>query len=171
LNDDKRYLRLIIDVFGLQTASIVKWKRIVLDPAQLFEKLKNKPRSVRSIIWEILFEGCRAHNASVVMDKSMDSVHHADELIELIPDISFLNVVRDPRAQIASMNRAIIHEYDSILNTLIWVMAHAVSLDISKRYPDRVLTIRLEDFISDQESVLTKVCDFFGIIFCLICLM
>jgi len=42
------------------------------------------------------------------------------------------------------MNRAIIHEFDSTLNSLIWVRAYAAALDLVKRYPDRVLTIRFE---------------------------
>jgi len=165
LNDDRNYFHLIIDIVGLQTASMVKWKGVTLDPVQLFEKLKYSPRSIHAVCWEILFEAGRMHNASVIMDKSMDSVHYADELMALMPDISFLNLVRDPRAQISSMNQAIIHEWDSILNAHIWVKAHAAALDLAERYPDRVLTIRFEDFIADESSVLAKVCDFIGIEF------
>jgi hypothetical protein len=90
-------------------------------------------------------------------------VHYAQELIELFPDFLFLNVVRDPRAQVASMNRAIIHDFDTMLNAREWVKAHDVGRAIADKYPDRVLTIRYEDFLSDQETTLRKVCSFFGI--------
>jgi hypothetical protein len=97
------------------------------------------------------------------MDKSLDSVHYADELMRLFPDMLFLNVVRDPRAQVASMNRAIIHDFDTMLNAKTWVDAHVTACDLMERYPDRVLTIRYEDFLGSQEETLKKVCKFFGI--------
>jgi hypothetical protein len=99
------------------------------------------------------------------MDKSLDSVHYADELMSLFPDMLFLNVVRDPRAQVASMNRAIIHDFDTLLNAQAWADAHRVSRSLVERHPERVLTIRYEDFLSNQEAVLKKVCTFFGIEF------
>ncbi|WP_394781371.1 sulfotransferase, partial [Undibacterium sp.] len=77
----------------------------------------------------------------------------------------FLNVVRDPRAQVASMNRAIIHDYDSGLNAMSWLEAHKAARSLIERFPDRVLTIRYEDFLSNQEAVLKSICQFFAINF------
>jgi hypothetical protein len=85
--------------------------------------------------------------------------------MSLFPDMLFLNVVRDPRAQVASMNRAIIHDFDTLLNAQAWADAHRVSRSLVERHPERVLTIRYEDFLSNQEAVLKKVCTFFGIEF------
>jgi hypothetical protein len=99
------------------------------------------------------------------MDKSLDNVRYAEELMHLFPDMLFLNVVRDPRAQVASMNRAIIHDFDTTLNAMEWVEAHRIGRELLAKYPDRVLTIRYEDFLDDQEAVLRKVCAFFGIDF------
>jgi hypothetical protein len=97
--------------------------------------------------------------------KSLDSVHYADELMQMFPDMLFLNVLRDPRAQISSMNKAIIHDFDSLLNALTWVEAYKAGNYLAAGYPDRVLTIRYEDFVADQESVLRSVCRFFDIPF------
>jgi len=163
LANDETYFQLIIDVVGMQTASMVKWAGVVFDPVAIFDAAKDRPRSVHSIIWEMLFQAARGRDASVVMDKSLDSVHYAAELINLFDDMLFLNVVRDPRAQVSSMNRAIIHDFDTLLNTLIWVQAHDAARRLAKTYPDRVLTIRFEDFLANQEGVLRKVCTFFGI--------
>jgi hypothetical protein len=99
------------------------------------------------------------------MDKSLDSVHYADELVELFDDILFLNVVRDPRAQVNSMNRAIIHDFDTLLNAMTWARAYEAGKKLALKYPDRVLTIRYEDFVSNQEAVLRKICTFFGMEF------
>ncbi|MGH8808278.1 MAG: sulfotransferase family protein [Noviherbaspirillum sp.] len=163
LAGDKAYFRLVVDVVGLQAASMVKWSDIVFDPVEIFEAIRNEPRSVHRVVWELLLRAGEQHGACVVMDKSLDSVHYADELMSLFPDTLFLNVVRDPRAQVASMNRAIIHDFDTILNAKAWVEAHHTACELMVRYPDRVLTIRYEDFLGNQEETLKKVCKFFGI--------
>lgn len=165
LADDDQYFQMIIDVVGLQTASMVKWSGAVFDPVDIFERLRGAPRSVHAISWELLRIAGELHGARVVMDKSLDSVHYADELLRLFDDMRFLNVVRDPRAQISSMNRAIIHDFDTLLNTLAWVRAHDAARALAARYPERVLAVRYEDFLGDQESVLRAICLFFEIAF------
>lgn len=163
LADDKNYFRLVVDVVGLQAASMVKWSDIVFDPVDIFDAIQQQPRSVHRIVWEMLLRAGERNNARVVMDKSLDSVHYADELMRLFPDMLFLNVVRDPRAQVASMNRAIIHDFDTMLNAKAWVDAHRQACALVEQHPDRVLTIRYEDFLGNQEETLKKVCAFFGI--------
>lgn len=163
LADDNAYFRLVVDVVGLQSVSMVKWPEIVFDPVEIFEAIRHEPRSVHRVVWELLLRAGVQNGARVVMDKSLDSVHYADELMRLFPDMLFLNVVRDPRAQVASMNRAIIHDFDTMLNAKTWVDAHVTACALMERYPDRVLTIRYEDFLASQEETLKKVCAFFGI--------
>lgn len=165
LEDDRAYFRLVTDVVGLQAASMVKWPGIVFDPVEIFEVIRHEPRSVHRIVWELLLRAGEQRHARVIMDKSLDSVHYADELMRLFPDMLFLNVVRDPRAQIASMNKAIIHDFDTLLNTHTWLEAHRAADAVIKQYPQRTLTIRYEDFLADEEGVLKKVCEFFGIDF------
>ena len=162
LGDDRVYLQMVVDIVGLQTASMVKWPDIIFDPVKVFEAIQHEPRSVHRVVWELLFQAGSANNAKIVMDKSLDSVHYADDLVSLFDDMLFLNVVRDPRAQVASMNRAIIHEFDSGLNAANWLEAHALAHNLVERFPKRVLTIRYEDFLTNQEVILRKICEFFG---------
>lgn len=163
LSDDKAYFRMVVDVVGLQAASMVKWPDMAFDPVEIFESLRGQPRSVHRVVWELLLRAGERHQARVVMDKSLDSVHYADQLMDLFPDMLFLNVVRDPRAQVASMNRAIIHDFDTTLNASAWVDAHRAACALAARHPQRVLTIRYEDFLGNQEATLKQVCGFFGI--------
>jgi hypothetical protein len=165
LEDDRAYFRLVSDVIGLQAASMVKWPGIVFDPVDIFEAIRHEPRSIHRIVWELLLRAGEQRSARVVMDKSLDSVHYADELMRLFPDMLFLNVVRDPRAQVASMNKAIIHDFDTLLNTHTWLEAHRAADAVLADYPGRTLTIRYEDFLADEEAVLKEVCTFFGIEF------
>ncbi|HEX9625940.1 MAG TPA: sulfotransferase, partial [Acidiferrobacterales bacterium] len=163
LQKDNAYFQMVIDVIGLQTVSMVKWSDVVFDPVAVFDAIKDRPRSVHSIVWELLLRAGEQHGARVVMDKSLDSVHYADELIRLYPDMLFLNVVRDPRAQVNSMNKAIIHDFDSLLNAQTWVRAQAAGRRLAEQHPDKVLTIRYEDFLANQDAVLRRICAFFGI--------
>lgn len=165
LQRDAAYFQMVIDVIGLETASMVKWPDIVFDPVEVFESIKDEPRSVHRVVWELLLRSGIKRGAKVVMDKSLDSVFYGDELMTLFPDLLFLNVLRDPRAQVSSMNKAIIHDFDTLLNAQTWVQAHAKAADLAYKHPDRVLTIRYEDFVSNQEAVLRSVCRFFGIDF------
>ncbi|MEL7142486.1 MAG: sulfotransferase [Cyanobacteria bacterium J06643_4] len=165
LSNDFNYFQLIIDVVGLQAATMVKWEGVSLDPVVIFERLQHRPRSIHAITWEMLFLAGEKHHAKVVMDKSLDNVHYAEELITLFDDMLFLNVVRDPRAQISSINRAIIHDFDTLLNALTWAKAQTAARTLSQKYPQKVLTIRYEDFIQNQGAVLRDICQFFGIPF------
>ena len=165
LNNDWAYFQLIVDLVGLQNATMVKWDNVALDPVKIFESIKNEPRSPHRVAWEMLFQAGIKHQAKVVMDKSLDNIYYADELIDLFDDVLFLNVVRDPRAQVSSINKAIIHDYDSLLNTISWVKAHDRVREVIAKHPEKVLTIRYEDFLTDREAVLYKVCQFFGIEF------
>ena len=165
LNNDWSYFQMVVDLVGLQNATMIKWDDVALDPVKIFDAIKNKSRSPHRIAWEMLFQAGQKHQAKVVMDKSLDNVYYGTELIDLFDDILFLNVVRDPRAQVNSINRAIIHDCDPILNTISWVKAHDKVQALIKKHPERVLTIRYEDFLTNQEAVLYKICQFLGIEF------
>lgn len=165
LRDDRSYFRMVADVVGLQAVSMVKWPGVVFDPVEIFEAIRHQPRSIHRVVWELLLRAGERQHASVVMDKSLDSVHYAEDQMRLYPDMLFVNVVRDPRAQVASMNRAIIHDFDSLLNAQTWLKAHRASDHVQQRWPDRVLTIRYEDFLSRQQATLEQICGFLGIDF------
>jgi len=165
LSIDNHYFQLITDIIGLQSGLMVKWPDVSLDPVEVFDAIKDEPRSIHRIIWEMLLVSARKEGASVIMDKSLDNIHYADELLELFPDMLFLNVVRDPRAQISSMNKAIIHDFDIMLNALTWNKAHEKARQLEIKHPEKVLTIRFEDFISNQTDTLRYICDFLDIQF------
>ena len=48
---------------------------------------------------------------------------------------------------------------------MAWVRAHSAGRALAASHPDRVLTIRYEDFLSDQESILRRICQFIGLEF------
>jgi hypothetical protein len=165
LGDDRAYFRLVLDMIGLQRHSLVPWDGVTFEPAALFDDIKHLPRSVHRVAWAMLSRAAAHHGARVAMDKSLDTVHEAEALIDAVPDMLFVNVVRDPRAQVASMNRAIIHDFDTTLNALTWVRAQQAAARLEARLPQRVLTVTYEAFLADEVAVLRRICDFIGIAF------
>ena len=165
LTDDAVYFQLIRDVLGLQDALMVRWENVAFDPTDIFEAIKDEPRSIHRIAWELLLQAGEQRKASIVLDKSLDNVQYADELFALFPNIGFLNVVRDPRAQVSSMNRSIIHEFDTYLNARQWVRAMELGRQVMEKYPNQTLTVRFEDFLTNQREVLQNICNFMGIEF------
>ncbi|MFD0745788.1 sulfotransferase family protein [Phytohabitans flavus] len=165
LDDDRAYFQLVVDVVGLQAASLVKWPDAAFDPVEVFDAIRDQPRSVHRVTWELLLRGAERRGARVALDKSLDSVHYAAEQLALFPDLRFVNVVRDPRAQVASMNAAVIHDFDTLLNTRTWVRAHEAGRALAAAHPERVLTVRYEDFLADDEHTLRAICAFLDIDF------
>jgi len=170
LTIDENFLRLIIDVVGFLHTSPVRWSSFSPDPLQLYEFLckdKTKKRSLPRIVYEIYRQGAleRGGETRVIVDKSQDSVIEWREWIEAVPDILFLDVIRDPRAQISSMNRCVLHDFHTRLNLDTWLQRRGIIEDIRSTHPEKILTIRYEDFVLQPESFFRTVCDFIGIPF------
>ncbi len=165
LSDDMNYFRLITDYIGFANASSVRWASVDWDPVHIFNSIKDEKRSIHAISWALLLKVGQQQGAQVCMCKSLDDVYYAEELLELFDDMLFLNVVRDPRAQVSSLNRSIIHNFDTYLNTKLWIKAYKKAFELVQKHPDRMLTIRFEDFIANQEEVLCVICEFIGIAF------
>lgn len=165
LSDDTNYFQLVTDFIGFANATPVRWSDVDWDPVHVFNAIKDEKRSIHAISWKLLLDTGQRKGANVCMCKSLDNVHYADELIDLFDNMLFLNVVRDPRGQISSINRSIIHHFDTYLNTQLWNDAYQKARALETKYPDRVLTVRFEDFIANQEEVLRKICEFIDIEF------
>lgn len=164
-DDDIGYFQQIVDLVGLQRHSLVPWDDIVFDPIEIFKNIRNKPRHLYQIYWEMLSQIGRKHNATVVMDKCQDTVCDYETMLSLFPNMLFLDVVRDPRAQVSSMNDAIIYDFDTSLNTLRWVEARQWVDKIRTSHPTQIMTIRYEDFIMKQEDTMRSICSFLDIPF------
>lgn len=164
-DDELGHFQMVVDIVGLQKHSLVPWEDIVFDPIDIYKSVKDKPRNFYQIYWEMLSRVGKHRNVKVVMDKCQDSVCDFEEIIRLMPDITFIDVVRDPRAQISSMNEAIIYDFDTQLNTQRWVEARQWVDQIRSKYPDKILTIRYEDFILKHEETMRTICGFVGLSF------
>ena len=80
LNNDWSYFQLVLDLVGLQNATMIKWDGVALDPNKIFAAIKDESHSPHRIAWEMLLQAGEQHQAKVVMDKSLDNVYYEDFL-------------------------------------------------------------------------------------------
>jgi hypothetical protein len=160
LNDDSNYFQLINDVIGFQNTTLLRWTHISFDPSSLFNRLESQPRSIHRIVGEMYLQAAEKCGAKVVIDKSQDSIFYVNDIIKEYPDALIIDLIRDPRAQINSMNKAIIHDFDTLLNLNTWLERRELMKKLAQKIPQNVLCIKYEDFILDTRNVLQKVCTF-----------
>jgi len=169
LLDDNKYKKLIELILGLEEKLFFRWfKEGDISVDKVFEAIKNDIRNIHKISEGILLQSASLYKpkAKIIMDKSLDCINYAEDLINIYgEDAKFLNIVRDPRAQINSMNQAIIHDFSTISNTLTWLNAYNKANYLINKFPNNVLTITFEEFLMNQEETLKKICKFNGIEF------
>ena len=103
--------------------------------------------------------------ASTIVDSSKMPAEAA-----LLPHIDgiepyFLHVTRDPRAVASSWRspKSYIHTMSATRSTLYWVGFNLASHAITRRYCDRSLFLRYEDFIAEPQDALGRILDLCGI--------
>lgn len=113
------------------------------------------------------------------LEKTPTHVFHVDRIVRSIPNARFVEIVRDPRDILASKKtrrltvwktdrykpeqKLIKHQekaYDPFWDSLAWKSAIRAGWSAREKYPDRVLSIRYEDLVSDVEAKVLEICDF-----------
>ena len=87
-------------------------------------------------------------------------------IFQLFPDAQFVNVVRDPRAAVASQVAIDFNEVDDELacSLVNWETAvRRVDLFAERLRPDQLLDVRYEDLVRDPRSILEHICGFAGL--------
>jgi hypothetical protein len=97
-------------------------------------------------------------------EKTPTHVFYAHDIIGLFPGATVIEMVRDPRAVIASMKRFPWTGDDTALNARYWrdsvrrggaILSTALSAD-------RRLRVRYEDLVAEPAAALQTICDFLG---------
>jgi len=160
LEDDHNYFRLICDVIGFQNTTLLRWTHISFDPLNLFNSLESQPRSIHRIVGEMYLQAAEKCGVKVVIDKSQDSIFYANDILKEYPDALIIDLVRDPRAQINSMNKAIIHDFVTLFNLNTWLERRELMKKLANKIPQSVLSVKYEDFILNTQNTLQKICTF-----------
>jgi hypothetical protein len=97
-------------------------------------------------------------------EKTPEHIFYGAQIARLFPRAKVIEITRDPRAAVASMNRSVFRSDDSTRNALYWryVMRTGHTSLIKAMGAGQVMSVRYEDLVSDPEQTLRAVCDFLG---------
>lgn len=150
LENDDNWFALIANVIHFFGFSVDPWPNN-FDPFQVFEELLFSQRSVHQVV-KCLFENAAPEEADVILDKSLDSILEWEELIQVVPNLKVVNLVRKPDQLISSMTLAPIYNYSPGLNAQRYVQAQEAMQGFSQSHPASVFTISYEQMIAALRS-------------------
>jgi hypothetical protein len=98
-------------------------------------------------------------------DKRPRYTGYLEAIFKLFPDAQFVNLVRDPRAAVASQVELEFNgEHELASSVANWETAvRRVDLFAERLRPDQLLDVRYEDMVRDPRATLKRVCDFAGL--------
>lgn len=114
------------------------------------------------------------------VEKTPSHVLHLDTIFATIPDVKVIEMVRDPRATLASkkarttsewqdsreakgaiVNRELL--FDPIIDSYRWRQHVKAGENAGKQYPDQLMRIRYEDLVRSPEANVKRITNFLGI--------
>ena len=118
------------------------------------------------------------------LEKTPQHTFFIDEIVQSIPDARFVEIVRDPRAVLASKKRfkdtartterfgddlrkvkMMMRVYDPFWDTLAWRLAVRAVQKAKKQYPQQIITVQYEQLITAPENTIRPVCEFLSLPF------
>lgn len=130
---------------------------------ELTDRILEAPPTLGSAIGTVFQAFAEKHGKVRWGDKRPTYFREVAVLHRLFPDAQFIHVIRDGRANVASLKRMPWWPYSSIRAMSTWSHAESCMRSNQKRLPaDTFHTIRYETLVADPRPVLEKMCDFLG---------
>lgn len=104
-----------------------------------------------------------AHGKPRVLEKSPWHMRHIDELRHWFPDARIVWIVRDGRANVASLQKVPWASHDARVLAQQWVRNVALALDSESRAPNVVLRVRFEDLVAAPQPVMATILSHCGV--------
>jgi hypothetical protein len=98
-------------------------------------------------------------------DKSPINSLYANRIVRIFPNAKFIHLVRDYRANLASMSKHHVFSPSRTVILMQWRKSVTQIRRLAEKHPGRFLQVRYEDLVSDPLSSYEKVCDFLHIRF------
>ena len=138
-----------------------KVREMGLDPQEIVDSIMLAPPTIGSAFGTIFKMFADKHGAARWGDKRPQYFAEVDVLLRLFPDAQIVHIVRDGRANVASLNKMPWWPYDSIGSMASWSQAEFCSRRNAKRLPkDTFHVVRYETLVADPEPVLREMCAF-----------
>lgn len=96
-------------------------------------------------------------------DKNPGYTLFMDKLLNAFPKAKFIHMVRDPRDNVMSFQKASFDLNNSAALAYRWQSYNKKALKFIDKHPDKCIIVRFEDLLSDSENTLQKICKFLGV--------
>ncbi len=138
-----------------------KIRDLGLDPDETLQAILAAPPTIGSAFGTVFKLFADKHGAARWGDKRPAYYQEVDVLLRLFPDAQIVHIVRDGRANVASLKKMPWWPYDSIGSMAAWSQAEYCSQRNQKRLAKDVFhVIRYESLVADPEPVLRELCAF-----------
>lgn len=132
-----------------------------LDPKATRRAILAAPPTLGTAFGVVFQEFARLHGKARWGDKRPLYHQETDVLLRLFPDAQIVHIIRDGRANVASLKRMPWWPYDSVGTMAAWSLAEYCARRDLRRLPsDTVHLVRYESLVADPTTVLGELCDF-----------
>jgi hypothetical protein len=131
------------------------------DPDELQQKILDGPPTIGSAFGIVFREFAQLHGRARWGDKRPAYYQEVDVLLRLFPDAQIVHIIRDGRANVASLKRMPWWRFDSLYSMATWSLSEYCMRRNLRRLPaDTFYALRYESLVADPEGELRKVCAF-----------
>jgi hypothetical protein len=138
--------------------------RLKVEPEAFFARAKEAPPTLGSVLEACFALYAEVHDKKRWGDKRPIYAQHLDAIFALFPSAQFVNLVRDPRAAVASTRKLGWYGGDIVPAVDLW----ARSVRSAERWRGRLAAdqfhqVRYEDLVADPRPVLDGITGFTGL--------
>jgi hypothetical protein len=134
-------------------------------------KAKEKRLNAKTLFELIVFQYLKKEieeaniNLHRWIEKTPNHVYFLDRISACYPEAQFINIIRNPISAIYSRKNHFPYNKETPIDMLarLWVKSINSVESFSKKYPNRVYSLRYEDLVENAEKELTEVCKFLNI--------
>lgn len=138
-----------------------KVRDLGLKPAEAQHLILDAPPTLGSAFGVIFREFANKHGKARWGDKRPAYHLEVDVLLRLFPDAQIVHIIRDGRANVASLKRMGWWPHDSIGSMAAWSVSEYCMRRNQRRLPaDTFHVVRYESLVADPRTVLGRLCDF-----------
>ncbi|MGH3344504.1 MAG: sulfotransferase family protein [Carbonactinosporaceae bacterium] len=138
--------------------------RLDAEPKEIVARLVAAPPTLGSLLGTCFALYAERHGKPRWGDKRPSYAQHLDAVFAMFPDAQYINIVRDPRAAVASIRKIGWFNGDVVPAADVWERAvRSVDSWRKRLAPDQLLEIQYEDLVADPQSVVDRIVGFLGL--------
>lgn len=138
-----------------------RFERLETAPEVGIERLRDAPHTLGSLVGTCYVLYAEATGKKRWGDKRPMYARYLDSVFTFFPDAQYINLVRDPRASVASMRKLNWFDGDIVPGLELWVRSiKAVAPWRDVLHKDQYLEVRYEDMVAAPEEMLGRVADY-----------